>query len=455
MAKKNNIVVPVKHTGKVSCSFMEIDFGQKVSTQEIKKSSVQSETPKGKNSDHLTPPVSPEACSRFFESNPYHYRAIMLKALCVAGLGFDIAPVDASLENYFENDEYKKLKSFIENPNIEGEDFTEIISNWYCERFVYGHGYLEIVPNKKGELAEIYNLRAYNSFPKIYYKNLYYIQKNFDGDVWFKPLGSEANAPGISKQVELNEVLVLKNYNLKTKYFGMPEWYPATGDLVLDRSVVECRIREFDNNLMIQFMIICEGGELDTEALSTIRKFLASNYKGASNAGKVLYLNSDHPDVKIRIERMDKETREQNYLKTREQNRDYILTSHGVAAILLGAKTTGQLGGTTEIQDLFNILNETIVKPEVKILKSKLKRLFKLKLGIENFYLEPKELTVDSLKYMVEYVSKMKEADIIDKNEARLEFGYEPVEEESEDSVIKKINGIAVEVRNIRKKLVA
>jgi HK97 family phage portal protein len=454
MANKNNIVVPVKYTGKVSCSFIDIDFGQNLSRQEIKKSTSQSESPNGKNSTHLIPPVSPEVCANFYEQNPYHFRAIMLKALCVAGLGFNIIPVDSTLDNYFENEEYKKLKAFIDNPNTEGEVFEEIMINWLCERFAYGQGYLEIVPNKKNELAELYNLRAYNCFPKLSYKNLYYIQKNTDGEVWFKPLGSDANTPKLSKQTELNEVLVIKNYNLKSKYFGFPEWYPATGDLVLDRSVVECRIREFDNNLMIQFMIICEGGELNSDALLTIKKFLTSNYKGASNAGKVLYINSDHPDVKIRIERMDKETRESNFLKTREQSRDYILVSHGVAAILLGAQTSGKLGGSTELKDLFNILNETIIKPEVKVFKSKLKRLFALKLGITNFYLEPKELTVDNLKDMVDYVSKMKESDIIDKNEARQEFGYDPVEEAPADT-LRKINDIATEVRNIRKKLVA
>lgn len=454
MANKKNIVIPVKPTGKVSCEFLTVDFSG-VSKEEIKKSTSQNENPSGKNSNHLSPPVNPEIVARFFEQNPFHFRAIMFKALCVAGVGYDVTPVDTKLEDYFDDEEYLKLKNFIEHPNEEGEVFEDIMVSWYAERFNYGHGYLEIVSTLKGELAEIYNLRALNCFPKIYYDNLYYIQRNFNKDVWFKPLGSDLKVLSSMKQSEMNEVCALKNYNLRTKYFGYPEWYSATADLVLDRSVIEYRIRQFDNNLMIQFMIICEGGELDANALIKIKKFLASNYKGVENAGKVLYLNSDHPDVKIRIEKLDKESREVGYLMTREQNRDFILAAHGVASILLGAKTKGQLGGTTEIKDLFKIFNETIVKPEKRTLKAKLNNLFKTKLGITKFYLEPKELTIDTLKEMVEYVTRLREVDIIDVNEARKEFDWEPREEESPEDTLAKVYDIAREVKNLRKRLVA
>jgi HK97 family phage portal protein len=453
MSKKNNVVIPVKKNGKVSSYSISMDFSGN-SREEISKSSSQDENPIGKNSTYLSPPIKPAIVARFFEQNPYHFRAIMFKAICIAGVGYDILPVDTAKENYFDDPEYIKLKNFIDNPNSEGEVFEDIMTSWYAERFNFGYGFLESVLSVKGELAEIYNLRAINAFAKLYYNNLFYIQKNYQTkDVWFRPFGSEVSAPAAAKQDTINDVLILKNYNLRTKYYGFAEWYSATPDLILDRSVIECRIREFDNNLMIQFMIICEGGEIDSEGLSQIKKFLASNYKGVENAGKVLYLNSDNPDVKIRIERLDKDIKEVSYITTREQNRDFILAAHGVAAILLGAKTKGQLGGTTEIKDLFKIFNETIVKPEKRTLKAKLKLLF-TKLGITKFYLEPKELTIDTLKEMVEYVTQMKTADIIDKNEARTEFGYDPVEEDSNpDETVSKIYELAREVKSLRKQV--
>jgi HK97 family phage portal protein len=453
MSKKNNVTIPVKKItpGKISSSLISLDFSGS-SREEIVKSSSQDENLSGRNSTHLSPTISPEIIARFYEQNPYHFRAIMFKALCVAGVGYDILPVDTSREDYFNDAEYKTAREFIDNPNIEGEVFEDIMIAWVAERYNYGHGYLECVPSLKGELAEIYNLRAINTFPKLYYNNLYYIQKNVSKETWFRPFGKDLNVPSASKQTEMNEVLSLKNYNLRTKYFGFPEWYSATADLVLDRSVIECRIREFQNNLMIQFMIICEGGEIDSDGLSQIKKFLASNYKGVDNAGKVLYLNSDTPDVKIRIERIDKDVKEVSYLKTREQNRDFILAGHGVAAILLGAKTSGQLGGTTEIKDLFKIFNETIVKPEKRTLKAKLKMLF-TRLGVTNFYLEPKELTIDTLKEMVEYVSSMKSAEIIDQNEARAEFGFDPVE--NDDPTVTKIYELSNEIKRLRKQIAA
>lgn len=447
MSKKTP-VIPVKVTGKVSAHVVSIDYGT------IAKSSAQIEDSKTRYSTYLPPPVSAKVAIQFYNQHPYHARAITLKALCIAGIGYDINPIDAKDEDYFDDPEYLKLKAFCDNPNLEAEVFEDLIINWLTERYIHGQGYLEIVPNAKGELAEIYNLRSFNCFPKLYYNNLYYFQKNLNKDVWFQPFNSGLNVPQSVSQKQLNEVLVLKNYNPETKYFGLPEWYSATGDLVLDRSVIEYRIREFENNLLIQFIIICEGGEIDEDGLSMVQKFLSSNFKGVQNAGKVLYLNSDHPEVKIRIEKIDKDIREAGYISTREQSRDFILAADGVPSILLGAKTKGQLGGTTELKDMFNILNETIIKPQKKTTESKLNQLFRLRLGITKFKLLFKELTVDSLAEIVEYVSKMKDAGIIGENEARQEIGYEPRDAGTEENdVLNKLYKISSEVREIRKQI--
>lgn len=448
MAKSKAPVIPVKKTGKVSSHYISINVPSHV----ISKSTSQSEESQS-NLSELAPPVNPKIAINFYKQHPYHMRAIMLKSLCVAGVGYDITPYDNKVKDYFDDEEYKRIKNFCDTPNLDGEVLEDLLTNWHIERYIHGQGYLEIVPNGKGELTEIYNIRGLNFFLKKFHGKYYYTQKDLAKEIWFQPFNAGLKAPQSSKQNNLNEVLQIKNYNPSTKYFGLPEWFSSTADLVLDRSVVEYRLREFENNLMIDFIIICEGGEIDSDGLASIVKYLSSNYKGVENAGKALYLNSDTPEVKIRIEKINKDTREAGFINTREQSRDFILVADGVPSILLGAKVKGQLGGTTEVKDMFKVLNETIIKPQKKSSEAKLNLLFKLRLGVTKFKFSFKELTIDTLKEIVDYVGTMTDKGIIDTNEARQELGFEVNEKNSDDDLLNKLYKISKEIREIKKKL--
>jgi HK97 family phage portal protein len=433
MKKNNQPVIPViKTKGKVTSYLIEVapfssvgisKSSEKVSTK-ISKASSQNELAKF-NYDFIPPIVDPVTAVNLFKQNPFHMRAIIFKASCCVGQRIDILPIDPLNKNFENDPEYIKLKTFLDGPNDEGELSKELAKNLYIDYYIHGQGYLEIVENKKNELAEIYNLRAYNTFAKLYYNHLYYIQRVAGTDVWFRPyhIPQKEVPNGVG---ECNGILVLKGYDPSTKYYGMPEWYSATADLVLNRSIDEYRIRKFENNLMIQFMIICEGGEIDNDGLQGIKTFLSRNYMGTNNAGKVLYLNSDQPDVKIRIEKIESDNREIDFIRSRDQLRDFILAAHGVPSALMGIKVPGQLGGTTEIKDLLKVFYETVIKFDKERGEALLTRLFKSKLGITKFKIEFKELDVDSLKDLVEMIDKMVGREVIDTDEGRSILGWEP-----------------------------
>jgi len=274
------------------------------------------------------------------------------------------------------------------------------------------------------------------------------VQRTRGKDILFMPLGADYNT---TVRTDINEVLMLQNYNPETKYYGLPDWDPATGDLVLSRKIVEYRLKRFDNNLFIQFIIICEGGELDKKAIEDIKNFMSSNYKGASNAGKVLYLNSNHPDVKIRIERIDSDLAESGFIETRTQGINFISAAHGVAPILMGAMVKNMLGATNAIRDLFKVFNDTIAKPRTEYLENQLNYLFKTRLGITKFKIEFKELTIDTLKEIVAYVDSLYPKGLITAEEARRDLGFkEPLVPDTPEV---QLNKISAQLKEIKKQM--
>lgn len=441
---KISLVETVAQKGKCNVYYLDGGFGL------VKKSSAQVEDSTSSGT-YIKPTVSRNIAFNFYQGNPHHFRAINLIALCVCGIGYNIEEFEKSGNDITKDSEYKKLSEFLLKPNqnnrqdVDDEDtFDNIVTNWYNDRRNYGDGYLEVVLNKGSELAEIYNLRAHNTFATRSASKLYYVQDNQNKKVYFVPCFKE-------KEDGKNFVLALKNYNPKSKFYGFPEWYPAIPDLMNDRAIVEYRIRKFDNNLMIQFAIVVEGGDIDSEGLEKINAFLRDNYKGLNNAGKALYINSDRPDVKIRIEKIEEEGKESSYIKSREQNRDFILAAHGVPPALLGVTTEGQLGNTTQIANLFKVFNETVVRPEKRTVENKLNKLFSELLGIKKFKIVFKDLTIETFKEIADFAIKAHEAGLLDKNEARSEIQWEPVDEE--DTIEEQLAKMANQIKVIKKRI--
>ena len=394
------------------------------------KESSQFTDPRFDNAPYIPPPVSPDVVCTLFEQNPFHLRAIKLKAICTAGSGYDIKPDDPQKSDYQNDSEYIKLKEFLDDPNDDDEVFEDLMTNLACDYFLYGYCFLETVRGLGGELTEIYNLRSYNTFVKKKGQYPFYLQKGVNKEVTFKPFGKYKNSKTDA------EAVMIKSYHPKTKYYGFPDWFSSTGDLVLDRSIVEHAIRNFENNLMLQFMIIVEGGELDAEGMKNMQKFLRGNYKGVSNAGKTIVLKSDSPDVKIKIEKLSEGVKESGFIGTREQSRDYILASHGIASILLGVKIKGQLGGTTEARDLFKIFNETVIRPEKRKFQKIINKTLREGLGINNFHIEFRDLKIETFKDMGILVELLVRSGLLEENEGRALLNFDPKDTDKDDDGI-------------------
>lgn len=452
-------VIPVKKSGRTTAYLITGDRvlnltsgdseykPMQKSSQKVIKDSTQKDD-LDFNYDIIPPPLTGLACMRFYDQHPYFRWGINFKSACVALLGGSFKPIDPTMTDFTNDPEYIKCEKLRKRPNLERDSWNNLLHNLCIEYYLYGNGYLEAVMNKANkEIAELYNLRAWNTYAKLFYKKLYYIQRSAQGDIWFTPYYLE-------NKNNYSLIVPFKKYHLRNKYYGAATWYSATAELVLSRSITEYRIRKFDNNLTIQFIIICEGGDIDEGGLKMIQDYLASNFKGLSNTGKVLYLNTNVPDAKIRVEKVTAKERELDFVNSQDQIRDFILASLDIPAAILGIKTVGQLGATTEIKDLLNIFNETVIKPDKNSLADIINDVLATLHGITKFRWEFTELTIDKLVELVDMVSKMVSLNVIDTNEGREVLGWKPKESEPTD-ILKRVANISAQIAEIKKSLVA
>lgn len=452
--------IPVKRIpGKVSVKEITFNIETKKivddTTANIKQSIIRKDSAQPIDStytiNYLKPYVSPEAIKIFYESNVHLYRCVKMLELCIFKIGSSVTPIDETVTEYSNDPEYLKLYNFVNGVcNDVGETYEDVIGGWGNDYKAFGNGYLEVVTTNSGELAELYNLRAYNT--RIAYDNRF---NKFKNAITFLQLLKNREAKRFrllgSDRENMNEVLWIRNYNPFDRLYGFPEAYPAVPDLALDKSQKEFNLKEFTNDMLISFVIIVEGGELASDDMTAIQNFLAANYKGVENANKALVLSTDTPDVKINIEKLSKDNRDSSYDKLYDRCRDAVMISFGVLAPLLGVKTPGSLGNASELEVLFKFFNETVVKPEKRKAQMILGSLFAAKMGITRFKYELNELTYEKFIDMVTYARDLVQAGLLDDNEGRVYLGYKPRKDDGEN--YNKIEKALRDIQVIQKRL--
>lgn len=447
-------VFPVKK-GKVTSKYTNtviipgLNFAsnteQQAGKSRVSKASSQADGDNVTFSDGVQPPVDPKTLLELREYNAYHDRSIRIKAHAAVGNGFNILPYDDKLENYDNLPNYLKVKNFTDSPNAMGHRFVDICKGYAEDYYTFFYAYMEVVSNAKGELKEIYNLRAPNVRVKPFYNKIKFIQKFANKSQEFALFQNDRS----KRDNKLNEVLWTQAYSAKSKYYAIPDYYSAAGDIMLDRSSVEYNINKFSNGMMIDFIMVVEGGDVDEGVLTDVNNFLAKNYQGLSNAGKALYLNSDTPDVNIRIEKISADIKDSSFLKQREFSRDVVMVAHNMNSKIWGLSTAGQLG-SGEGDMMFRLFEELIGKPDRLMFQDKINQLVKYGLGVEDFYIEFKELSVESWKDLVEAANAA--GNIIDRDEQRILIGYEPTGDNG--NITDQLAKVSSNLMNIKKQLV-
>ena len=355
----------------------------------------------------------------FMDVNVWHKRCVIKKAALVAGLGWTITTDDADKK---PDQIYNKIMALLTHPNDNYNDsIIQILLKYLTDYFSIGNGWLELVRNNKGEVAEIYHVPGRTVRRR----------KGFDG--WwqvrtFKKVQFDNYDP--ENIGENNQLLHIYSYDPMDEYYGIPEWLPAMASMALDRAAVEYNTYQFENGMMASFAITIKGGELSRKARAALKKFLQQNFKGIANAGRAIVISNDDPNVEIKIEKLDLEgaAKDMSFSKMREMSRDEIVSAHDVPPRMVGIMSAGQLGGSGEITGQLKTFKESVIGPEQEKLETLINKTILASFGEHKWYLTFNEMDItDPLARAEQYSILQNIPDpVFDTDEIREEYGYPP-----------------------------
>lgn len=390
------------------------------------------------DNDLVTPLYNPEALTQLLELNTHHYRSVKTKARDTAGLGWYLEPI---VDN--PNEEQKAIaESFFDYPNP-SMTFNEINNQVMVDFESIGYACYEVIrldeDNVQLEHLPSHTIRVADDFNR-------FCQIRGNKKVWFKRFGYEGDidyrtgeeSQNIDDEYKASEIIYLMNYTSRSDFYGIPDILPALSSVLAEIERQEYNISFFDNHAIPAYAVTVSGAELDEEVERTIQKFFQQDVKKSNHSTLVLTAKKDEDDVSqepidIKFEALSTDMKEASFRMFRQDNRDEILSAHGVPPYRAGITVEGQLGGSSA-SEATEIYKQSIIKPKQEMLENIFNRkiLFEV-LGITDWELRFKQIDTRDVDKEIERMRSLFDMGAYSPNMILEKMGEERIDDPNMD----------------------
>ena len=369
-------------------------------------------------------------------ANPYHRSALRVKAISCVGLGFDL--FDSKGES-IQSESFPDI--FVQSNSL--ESIQELLTVMALDFEEVGNAYWEVVRNSRGEPAWINWLPSETVW--IAQDRSHFKQKVNEKRSAFEIYGNLQEKRKRARADTSSEVIRFKMPSNRSHYYGVPDWLDGVGSIMLDQMSVEWNINSFNNNAIPSYALIIEGGKLSATAKEGVQTFLQENFKGRTNANRMLYLPIENRDVKVKFEKLMREINDGDFVTLRNQCRDQIISAHGVPPRLMGVVAPGALGGTGEAQQQLKYFKEVHVNERQTLIESILNRTICAEFGL---IIKFKEIDISEDQDDTERIARLVDSEILTTDEGRELLELDIAKSDSPEHAQKLLTQI-IKLRNL------
>lgn len=257
--------------------------------------------------------------------------------------------------------------------NREGETFRDVISKVLIDYYIFGNGYMQIVKNKGGQIAELYWLDA--RFVRSGLKNqVFYYNEDF-GKKWGKSKKTVIYPAYMPEGEDVSSVLMFKTPNSRGTY-GTPVWEAAVKPVMTEMSIDTFHLAEIQNNFAGSAVINFNNGVPTPEQKEELERSVSEKFGGSENAGRIMLSFNKGKDNATTVERLQSDDFDKRYTELAKKTQLQIFTVFGANANLFGVPTESNGFNSEEYQSSFLLYNRTRVKPVQIYVSDRMDRLF-------------------------------------------------------------------------------
>lgn len=332
----------------------------------------------------IQPLYNPETLATISEINSYHARACHVKARDTAGHGWRLVGKGENPREAIRDE----IETFLTR------QITPLTTTLYRHQLdieVVGHGGIEIVREgylPTGRPRIIAHVPGHTL--RIHAKENRYAQRRDNRIRWFKRInyemdvhketGAEYELGTLPPEQRAAELLWNASYSQRSDYYGIPDIIPALGAIHGDLARRDFNIAFFDNFGVPAYAVFITGdydpGEKDADGVTELERTIEMHFKEmAKNPHATLVLavptmgGVNGGDVKIEFKPLAIEIKDASFRLFRKDNRDEVISAHGVPPYRLGIAETGSLGGSTATEST-EIYKMSVINPRQDTLEA-------------------------------------------------------------------------------------
>lgn len=259
-----------------------------------------------------------------------------------------------------------QIKEFVMNPN--SYETMQDIFNKVCMDYELFNGFaIEVIRNRKGEIAEIYhgdysNYRISSNGNSLIYSEDWLSKYSTNAnrkqnhnpeylDVpKFKPNGKEKKS-----------VIYYTEYRPGMIYYPLPDYVGALAQIETSVEIGNYDLNEIQNGFSGGTMINFFNGEVTEEEQEKIEEKVTEKFAGSQNANRFLMNFAEDKEHGATVESLSGNDLADRYEKLEQRVNDTIYKGHKVPPVLFWDSTEGALGQRNEMIDAYELFKETYV----------------------------------------------------------------------------------------------
>ena len=353
----------------------------------------------------------PDYLLHLFNRSAKHYAIINGKVDYIVGNGWSVDGSGLTTVNL------ARLQKFINEPNPD-ETLNEILSKVAVDLEIFGGFALEIIPDKKGGMAEI----RHAEFAK------YRVSK--DGKQFFYSSDWSKNPPkdletipafDWTEKAKGKQLLYVKAYHPQSDWYPLPPYLGAVPYIEIDYEIANFHLSSVKNGFVAGTMINFFNGQPTEEEQQAIEDKITEKFCGTDNANKILLNFNDSKEQSAEILRMDGNDFDKRFDILNDTVRTEIFTGHRIVdPALFGIQSDGIFTNRNQIRDSYELFKNTYVNGRQRFIESIFNGLASLA-GFE------KRLLIQDSEPITESFSESTKVSVMQTDEIRAAIGL-PVE---------------------------
>ena len=243
--------------------------------------------------------------------------------------------------------------------NTQGETFNQIFKKAVKDDELFSGYYLQIIYNLEGKIKDVYHL----DFKKVRTnkeQNCFYVKNDWQ-DNREKARAYPAFSGTYNKD-NPSQVLFVKQYNPGDEIYPTPNYYQALNYIESDVQVSRHILGNAKDGFVATTAINLNNGEPNEEQKEQVEKDIKKKFTGSEGDRVLLFFNKSKDTAAEVIPLSQTMLTKEDFTNINNLIQQEIFAGHQITSpMLFGIKTEGQLGGSSEIRDSYEIFNNTYV----------------------------------------------------------------------------------------------